>query len=170
MPIIIEVAQPDGPYGARGVGEHTMIPAAAMVANAVEDAVGLRVKRLPITAEKVALELHGIRYDDVKGSYMGLCFAGQPDAYAFRTTRAEERNLHTTAMDPSTQIDAIPNRAARGSDQTSGAESGPQNPCWPLGFHLLVKSKPCAPKQPAPRPPRSASRCRRNGSDTRPPG
>ena len=44
VPIIIEVAQPDGPFGARGVGEHTMIPAAAMVANAVEDAVGLRIK------------------------------------------------------------------------------------------------------------------------------
>ncbi|PJC59099.1 MAG: dehydrogenase, partial [Ignavibacteria bacterium CG_4_9_14_0_2_um_filter_37_13] len=28
VPIIIEVAQPDGPYGARGMGEHTMIPAA----------------------------------------------------------------------------------------------------------------------------------------------
>jgi carbon-monoxide dehydrogenase large subunit len=91
VPIIIEVAQPDGPFGARGVGEHTMIPAAAMIANAVEDAVGLRVKRLPITAEKVALELHGIRYDDVKGSYMGLCFAGQPESYAFRTTGAEKK-------------------------------------------------------------------------------
>ena len=91
VPIIIEVAQPDGPFGARGVGEHTMIPAAAMVANAVEDAVGLRVKRLPITAEKVALELHGIRYDDVKGSYMGLCFAGQPESYGFRTTGAKKK-------------------------------------------------------------------------------
>jgi carbon-monoxide dehydrogenase large subunit len=88
VPIIIEVAQPDGPYGARGVGEHTMIPAAAMVANAVEDAVGLRLKSLPITAEKVALELRGIRYDEVKGSYMGLCFAGQPEAYEFRTSSA----------------------------------------------------------------------------------
>jgi len=65
-----------------------MIPAAAMVANAVEDAIGLRLKTLPITAEKVALELHGIRYDDVKGSYMGLCFAGHPEAYDFRTARA----------------------------------------------------------------------------------
>jgi hypothetical protein len=63
-----------------------MIPAAAMIANAVDDAVGLRLKRLPITAEKVALELHGVGYDDVKGSYMGLCFAGQPESYAFRTT------------------------------------------------------------------------------------
>ena len=55
IPIIIEVPQPDGPFGARGVGEHTMIPAAPMVANAVADATGLRVTSMPITAEKVAL-------------------------------------------------------------------------------------------------------------------
>jgi len=66
-------------------------PVSAMVANAVEDAVGLRIKALPITAEKVGLELQGIRYDDVKGSYMGLCFAGHPDAYNFRTTGAKKR-------------------------------------------------------------------------------
>ncbi|MFA5140122.1 MAG: xanthine dehydrogenase family protein molybdopterin-binding subunit [Elusimicrobiota bacterium] len=57
VPIIIETPQPDGPFGARGVGEHTMIPMASMVANAVEDALGLRIKSMPITAEKVALAL-----------------------------------------------------------------------------------------------------------------
>ena len=57
VPIIVEAAQPDGPYGARGVGEHTMIPAASMVADAVEDAVGIRITSMPITAEKVALAL-----------------------------------------------------------------------------------------------------------------
>ncbi len=57
IPIIIEVPQPDGPFGARGVGEHTMIPAAPMVANAVADATGLRITSMPITAEKVALSL-----------------------------------------------------------------------------------------------------------------
>lgn len=57
VPIIIEVAQPDGPYGARGMGEHTMIPAAPMIANAVEDALGLRLKSMPITAEKVAMTM-----------------------------------------------------------------------------------------------------------------
>ena len=61
IPIIVEVPQPDGPFGARGLGEHTMIPAAAVVANAVEDAVGLRLKSLPITAEKIALSLQEIR-------------------------------------------------------------------------------------------------------------
>jgi carbon-monoxide dehydrogenase large subunit len=55
IPIIIEVPQPDGPFGARGVGEHTMIPAAPMIANAVEDALGVRIKSMPVTAEKVAL-------------------------------------------------------------------------------------------------------------------
>jgi carbon-monoxide dehydrogenase large subunit len=34
-----------------------MIPAAQMVANALEDAVGIRVKSMPITAEKVGLAL-----------------------------------------------------------------------------------------------------------------
>jgi carbon-monoxide dehydrogenase large subunit len=57
IPIIVEVPQPDGPFGARGVGEHTMIPAAPMIANAVEDALGVRIKSMPVTAEKVALTL-----------------------------------------------------------------------------------------------------------------
>jgi carbon-monoxide dehydrogenase large subunit len=53
--IIIETPQPDGPSGARGMGEHTMIPAAPMIANAVEDALGIRIKSMPLTAEKIAL-------------------------------------------------------------------------------------------------------------------
>ncbi len=56
IPIIIETAQPDGPFGARGVGEHPMLPSAPMVANAVEDALGIRIKSMPVTAEKVAME------------------------------------------------------------------------------------------------------------------
>jgi len=57
VPIIIEIPQKDGPYGARGMGEHTMIPVAPMIANAVEDALGIRIKSMPITAEKIALRL-----------------------------------------------------------------------------------------------------------------
>ncbi len=55
VPIIIEVPQPDGPFGARGVGEHTMIPCAPLIANAVADALGARIKSMPVTKEKVAL-------------------------------------------------------------------------------------------------------------------
>jgi carbon-monoxide dehydrogenase large subunit len=57
VPIIVEVPQPDGPFGARGIGEHTMIPIAPIVANAVEDALGIRIKSMPITAEKIAMAI-----------------------------------------------------------------------------------------------------------------
>ena len=55
IPIIVEVPQPDGPFGARGVGEHTMIGAAPVIANAVYNALGVRIKSMPITQEKVAM-------------------------------------------------------------------------------------------------------------------
>jgi len=55
IPIIVEVPQPDGPYGARGMSEHTMIPVMPAVANAIANAIGLRIKDIPLTAEKVAL-------------------------------------------------------------------------------------------------------------------
>lgn len=51
--IIVEVPQDDGPYGARGIGEHAMVPTAPAIANAVFDAVGVRIERMPITAERV---------------------------------------------------------------------------------------------------------------------
>jgi CO/xanthine dehydrogenase Mo-binding subunit len=57
VPLIVEVPQPDGPFGARGIGEHTMIPIAPIVANAVEDALGIRIKSMPLTAEKIALAI-----------------------------------------------------------------------------------------------------------------
>jgi len=57
VPIIIETAQPDGPFGARGVGEHTMIPVAPMIGNAVKNALCVRVKSMPITAEKIVMAL-----------------------------------------------------------------------------------------------------------------
>ncbi|MCG8572708.1 MAG: xanthine dehydrogenase family protein molybdopterin-binding subunit [Spirochaetes bacterium] len=56
-PIIVEVPQPDGPYGARGMSEHTMIPVMPAIANAVANATGLRLKDVPLTAEKIALGL-----------------------------------------------------------------------------------------------------------------
>jgi CO/xanthine dehydrogenase Mo-binding subunit len=57
VPIIVEVPQDDGPWGARGVGEHSMVPTAPAIANAVAAAVGIRILDLPITAEKVFLAM-----------------------------------------------------------------------------------------------------------------
>jgi len=51
--IILEVKEASGPYGAKGIGEITLVPTAPAVANAVFDAVNVRIKSLPITAEKV---------------------------------------------------------------------------------------------------------------------
>ena len=57
IPIFVEVAQPDGPYGARGIGEHPMVPLAPLIANAIFDATGIGMKEYPITAEKLCLAL-----------------------------------------------------------------------------------------------------------------
>jgi CO/xanthine dehydrogenase Mo-binding subunit len=53
--LIIEVPAPAGPFGARGVGEPPIIPAPAAVANALQDATGVRLTTLPLTPERVAL-------------------------------------------------------------------------------------------------------------------
>ena len=54
---IVEVPQNDGPFGARGVGEHPMVPTIASIANAIYDAVGVRLKGPPFTAEKIYLAM-----------------------------------------------------------------------------------------------------------------
>lgn len=48
-----------GPYNSLSVGEATNIPVAAAIANAVEDAIAVRIKDLPITAAKVYTALNG---------------------------------------------------------------------------------------------------------------
>jgi CO/xanthine dehydrogenase Mo-binding subunit len=53
VPIIVEKENARSPEDIRGVGEPTTIPTAAAVANAVFDAVGVRVNHLPLTPEKV---------------------------------------------------------------------------------------------------------------------
>jgi CO/xanthine dehydrogenase Mo-binding subunit len=52
-PIIVENPHRTGPFGAKGVGETGIIPVAPAVANAVRDAVGVRVTTLPLTPERV---------------------------------------------------------------------------------------------------------------------
>ena len=42
-----------GPFGAKGAGEATILPVASAIANAIEDAVGVRITELPITPERV---------------------------------------------------------------------------------------------------------------------
>jgi nicotinate dehydrogenase medium molybdopterin subunit len=56
---VTEQSQGAGPYNSMPIGETANIPTAAAIANAVEDACGVRIKNLPITAEKVHAALHG---------------------------------------------------------------------------------------------------------------
>lgn len=62
IPVLKTVVQEfpvgNGPYGGMSIGEPAVIPTAAAIANAVHDAVGVRIYDLPITAEKV---LNGIK-------------------------------------------------------------------------------------------------------------
>lgn len=53
----IESNDPNGPYGAKGASETAVLPGAAAIANAVYDAVGVRINDLPITPEKVLAAL-----------------------------------------------------------------------------------------------------------------
>jgi CO/xanthine dehydrogenase Mo-binding subunit len=62
--ILVERPSVHGPYGAKGVGEPSIIPAAPAIANAVADAVGVRVHELPITGERVMTEMSGGRKSD----------------------------------------------------------------------------------------------------------
>ncbi|SMD02890.1 xanthine dehydrogenase family protein molybdopterin-binding subunit [Sporomusa malonica] len=57
-PLIVEEPEQTGPFGAKGVGEPTLIPTAAAIANAVYNAIGVRFTELPITPEKVLARLH----------------------------------------------------------------------------------------------------------------
>ena len=51
--VIVEVANPGHPYGVRGVGEVPIIPPPAAVANAIADAIGVRMDRLPMNPSAV---------------------------------------------------------------------------------------------------------------------
>jgi CO/xanthine dehydrogenase Mo-binding subunit len=55
--IIVEVADAEGPYGAKGLGEHVLIPTAPAIVNAIRQAVGVLITNLPATADKIRAAL-----------------------------------------------------------------------------------------------------------------
>ena len=54
---LIETNDKEGPFGAKGVGEPGLVPTAPAIGNAVYDAIGVRIKSLPITPEKILAAL-----------------------------------------------------------------------------------------------------------------
>jgi 4-hydroxybenzoyl-CoA reductase subunit alpha len=57
--ILVETLDPQGPYGAKECGQGPLLPVIPALANAVYDAVGVRVDEVPITPEKVLAALDG---------------------------------------------------------------------------------------------------------------
>jgi CO/xanthine dehydrogenase Mo-binding subunit len=51
--VLVEAPAQDGPFGAKGVGEPPIVPVPAAIANAIFNAIGVRVTSLPITPEKL---------------------------------------------------------------------------------------------------------------------
>jgi len=55
--LLVEEASDYGPYGAKGIGEPPVVPVAPAIANAIYDAIGVRVTELPITPEKIVMAM-----------------------------------------------------------------------------------------------------------------
>ncbi|HZU02998.1 MAG TPA: molybdopterin cofactor-binding domain-containing protein, partial [Ktedonobacteraceae bacterium] len=51
--MLVEIPSALGPFGAKGVGEPPVVPVGAAVANAIHDAIGVRMAQLPMTPEQV---------------------------------------------------------------------------------------------------------------------
>jgi len=56
-PLVLEIGDPQGPYGARGLGEMPMLVLAPAILDAIHDATGIWFDRLPVKAEDVLLAL-----------------------------------------------------------------------------------------------------------------
>ncbi len=51
--ILIEDPSPIGPFGAKGIGEQAVIPTAPAILNAIHDAIGIRIRRVPATPDRI---------------------------------------------------------------------------------------------------------------------
>lgn len=69
-PLIVEVYDPTGPYGAKGIAEPATIPTAPTIFNAIANAIGKRVRFTPASPEKI-LRLLG-KLEDVKEEILSL--------------------------------------------------------------------------------------------------
>jgi 4-hydroxybenzoyl-CoA reductase subunit alpha len=66
--IIVETHEPNGPFGAKEVGEGAIMPTIPAILNAVYDATGVRIFELPLTAERVYMAIQEYRKESEKGA------------------------------------------------------------------------------------------------------
>jgi aldehyde oxidoreductase len=63
--ILIEDPSPIGPFGAKGIGEQAVIPTAPAILNALYDAIGIRVRKIPATPDRVRAAILAARKEKV---------------------------------------------------------------------------------------------------------
>jgi CO/xanthine dehydrogenase Mo-binding subunit len=59
--LLIEVPDPEGPFGAKGLGEHTLIPTAPAILNAIRHATGITLARVPVLPHRLRTAIKGCR-------------------------------------------------------------------------------------------------------------
>ena len=74
---VLETYDDDGPYGAKGIGEPGCVPTAPAIANAIYDAVGVRIKDLPMTPEKILAAIRAKKGQDLCGQELEKGSAGE---------------------------------------------------------------------------------------------
>jgi CO/xanthine dehydrogenase Mo-binding subunit len=62
--ILIEDPSPVGPFGAKGIGEQAVIPTAPAILNAIHDAIGVRIHRMPATPDRIRAAILAQRAKD----------------------------------------------------------------------------------------------------------
>ena len=59
--ILIEIPDPEGPFGAKGLGEHVLIPTAPAILNAIRHATGAEITRLPALPHRILAAIRGAK-------------------------------------------------------------------------------------------------------------
>jgi len=65
--ILIEDPSPIGPFGAKGIGEQAVIPTAPAILNALHDAIGIRVRKIPATPDRVRAAILAAQKGEARG-------------------------------------------------------------------------------------------------------
>jgi aldehyde oxidoreductase len=65
--ILIEDPSPIGPFGAKGIGEQAVIPTAPAILNALHDAIGIRVRKIPATPDRVRAAILATHKGEARG-------------------------------------------------------------------------------------------------------
>jgi CO/xanthine dehydrogenase Mo-binding subunit len=54
---LVESIDPEGPFGAKGISEMPQVPTSPAIVNAIYNAIGVQIKNLPVTPEKILAAL-----------------------------------------------------------------------------------------------------------------